>query len=329
MRAICVTSQRTLEYCDVPAPEAPPSGHVLVDMIASAITHGDKFFLTRPMPGAPPADGHDIYGANGAGIVVAIGDGVPAAMLGKQVAIYKSLAKSVHTRGLWCERAQVHYSSCLVLPDHIVARDLCGSLANVLTVYAFLEEAVTGGKGLIVTAGNSATGLVAAALVRRRGVPAMFLVRSAAARDGLLEHGTEHVLVSTENGFEDKFATLALELDATTVFDGVGGDLLSRILPHLPMNTAVRIYGFLGGASPIALPTTLLMGRNLMLRRFTVLESLIVTDPTRLANAFRELGNIMDEPLFQTRVGSEFRLDEIDHAMTFQSIDGGRALLIP
>ncbi len=96
------------------------------------------------------------------------------------------------------------------------------------------------------------------------------------------------MLISTENGFEDKFAALALELDATTVFDGVGGDLLSRILPHLPMNTAVRVYGFLRGASPIALPTTLLMGRNLMLRRFTELESLIAIDPTRLADALRE-----------------------------------------
>ena len=28
----------------------PLPGHVLVDMVASAITHGDKFFLTRPCP---------------------------------------------------------------------------------------------------------------------------------------------------------------------------------------------------------------------------------------------------------------------------------------
>ncbi len=329
MRAICVTSERTLECRDIPPPEAPPPGHVLVDMVASAITHGDKFFLTRPLPGPPAADGHDVYGANGAGIVAAVGDGVPAAVLGKQVAIYKSLAPSAHARGLWCERTLVPYAGCLVLPDQVQARDLCGSLANVLTVHAFLDEVAVGPRrGIIVTAGSSATGSVAAALVRRHGIPAIFLVRSAAARDALLEHGIERVLVSTEDGFEARLGALATEIGAATVFDGIGGDLLSRILPHLPVNATVRVYGFLGGASPIAFPTMLLMGRNLTLRRFTVLESPVVTDPARLAAALDEIGTIIDEPLFRTRIGGEFRLDQIDQAMSYQSADGGRALLV-
>ena len=50
MKAICVTTERTLELRDIPAPERPPPGHVVVDMDSAAITHGDKFFLTRPMP---------------------------------------------------------------------------------------------------------------------------------------------------------------------------------------------------------------------------------------------------------------------------------------
>ena len=64
-------------------------------------------------------------------------DAPPAAKLRKQVAIYKSLTPSAHARGLWCERALVSYAGCLVLPDQVQARDLCGSLANVLTVHAF------------------------------------------------------------------------------------------------------------------------------------------------------------------------------------------------
>ena len=146
MKAICVTSERTLECRNIPAPEVPVPGHVLVDMVASAITHGDKFFLTRPLPGSPPADGHDVYGANGAGVVTAVGEGVSAGVLGRQVAIYKSLTQSAYVRGLWCERAQVPYASCLVLPDQVSARDFCGSLANVLTVHAFLDEIGAAGR---------------------------------------------------------------------------------------------------------------------------------------------------------------------------------------
>jgi NADPH2:quinone reductase len=330
MKAICVTSERTLECRNIPAPEAPVPGHVLVDMVASAITHGDKFFLTRPLPGFPPADGHDVYGANGAGVVTSVGDGVPADILGRQVAIYKSLTPSAHVRGLWCERAQVPYASCLVLPDQIDARDLCGSLANVLTVHAFLDEIAAGGrKGVIVTAGSSATGAVAAALSRIRGVTAIFIVRSMSAREVLLAHGVRHVVVSTQDGFEAELGSLAAELDATTIFDGVGGDLLTRLLPHLPMNSIVRIYGFLGGMVPFALPSPLLMARNLTFRRFTVLESPLVTDPARLAAALSEIEKIIGEPLFRTRIGDEFRLDEIDQAMSYRSTGGGRALLVP
>ena len=109
MKAICVTSDRKLEVRDIPTPEAPPPGHVLVDMDASTITHGDKFFLTRPLPGATvlAAGGHDVYGANGSGRVVAIGNGVPGNYAGRQVAIYKSLARSPDSIGVWCERAQL------------------------------------------------------------------------------------------------------------------------------------------------------------------------------------------------------------------------------
>jgi NADPH:quinone reductase-like Zn-dependent oxidoreductase len=76
-------------------------------MDASTITHGDKFFLTRPLPGATSfsSSGHNVYGTNGAGTVAAIGAGVPSEVLGKKVAIYKSLTRSSETIGVWCERA--------------------------------------------------------------------------------------------------------------------------------------------------------------------------------------------------------------------------------
>ena len=331
VKAICVTSSRALEVRDIPTPEAPPAGHVLVDIDAATITHGDKFFLTRPLPGATAlATGrHDVYGANGSGKIAAIGAGVPAEYLGKQVAIYKSLARSPDAIGVWCERAQVPYTTCLILPDNVRARDYCGSLANVLTVYAFLSEVVAEGhKAIIVTAGNAATGHVAASLAQRRNVPAIFLVRSESARQELVRRGVERVVATTEENFEAKLGALAAETEATAVFDGVGGDLLSRILPNLPMSSTIYVYGFLGGPTPIALPAMLLMGKNLTLRRFANLESATVSDPQKLAAALKAIEEFIQDPLFATRIGKEFRFDQIDEAMAFQSASGSRAILV-
>ncbi|WP_407181536.1 zinc-binding dehydrogenase [Bradyrhizobium sp. STM 3562] len=317
---------------DIRAPEAPPPGHILVDMDAATITHGDKFFLTRPLPGATRfvPDGHDVYGANGSGKVAAVGAGVPSEYLGKQVAIYKSISRSPDTIGLWCERAQVSYRSCLILPDDVRARDYCGSFANILTVYAFLSEIqAKGHKGIIVTAGNSATGYIAASLTRRRNVPAIFLVRSASAREELIQHGVENVLLTRQDDFEAELGKLTTQLGTTAVFDGVGGALVSRILPILPMNSTIYIYGFLGGSVPITLPTMLLMEKNLTLRRFSNLESATVSDPQRLAAAMKEIEGLVDDPLFKTRIGKEFSFHQIDEAMAYEPVPGVRALLVP
>jgi hypothetical protein len=62
MKALCVTERRELEVRHVPTPMDLPSDHVLVDIEASAINHGDKAFLARPNTAA----GLDKYVENAA-----------------------------------------------------------------------------------------------------------------------------------------------------------------------------------------------------------------------------------------------------------------------
>jgi NADPH2:quinone reductase len=332
MKAICVRPDRALEVRDIATPDVPAPGHVLVDMDASAINHGDKAFLKLPsMAGRTLAAGqHDVWGASGAGTVVALGAGVPAHYAGKQVAIYRSLARSDAGIGLWCERVQAPYTTCLVLPDHVRARDYCGSLVNVMTAYAFLEQIVEDGhKGVIVTAGNSSTGIALAALARKRQVPAIFLVRSNVARDTLRGMGVEHVIVSNEDERgTDTLAALAAELGTTAIFDGVGGDLVGKIAPFLPMNSTIYCYGFLGEGAAIAVTPVLLMMKNLTLRRFSNFDSATVKQPEKLVAALSALEGLIDDPMFTTRLGREFGYDAIGEAMTYQSPEAAKAVLL-
>jgi NADPH:quinone reductase-like Zn-dependent oxidoreductase len=330
MKAICVTRGRELEVRDIPTPNTPAPGHLLIDMEASAINHGDKTFLRMPTAAgnALALGRHDVWGASGAGRVVAVGAGVPVEYTGKQVAVYRSLDRSPESVGLWCERAHVPYTTCLILPDHVRTRDYCGSLVNVMTAYAFLEEiADAGHKGVIVTAGNSATGHALASLARSRNIPAIFLVRTTAARDALSRLGVEHVIVTTE-GFNDTLASLSTELGTTAVFDGVGGDLLTRITPSLPMNSTIYFYGFLGGAAPVSIQSVLFMMKNLSMKRFSNFESRTVKEQAKLVAALKTLEGVIDDPMFMTRIGKEFRRDQIELAMAYGSADGAKAVLI-
>lgn len=331
MKALCVTSSRELELRDIPLPEAADPEHVLVDLVGSAINHGDKTFLRMPgvAGSASAASQFDVWGASAAGRVIAIGAGVPKTYLGTQVAVYRSIKRTPQTLGLWSERAHIHVASCLILPEDVQAMDYCGSLVNVLTAYAFLEQVtLEGHRGVIVTAGNSATGRAMAALVRQRRIPAIFLVRNEAARETLLQAGVENVLV-TVDGYTGQLAALAEELHSTAVFEGVGGALPGQLAPCLPMNSTIYFYGFLGGATPFALTSALFMTKNLTLKRFSNFESATVRDPQRLQDAKSMLAEVIDDTLFRTTLGPSFTFAQIDEAMAYEGIDGSKAILIP
>jgi NADPH2:quinone reductase len=332
LKAICVKPNRELEVRNVPTPNEPPPGDILVEIEACAINHGDKTFLARPSAAGSRLMAerrYDVWGASASGRVVAAGPDVPTDCVGRQVAIYRSLSRSPDTVGLWCERAQVPYTSCVILPEHVRARDYCGSLVNVITAYGFLQEiAESGHKGVIVTAGNSATGHAMAALARKRNTPVIFLARTAAAREDLYRLGAEHVIATTNENFEADLGALAVQQGTTAVFDGVGGELINRVAPSLPMNSTIYLYGFLAGAVPISLPSQLFVAKNLVMKRFSNFESATVNDPGRLSAALEELRGLIDDPLFQTKIGKEFSFDQIGQAMTYEARPGAKAVLV-
>ena len=333
MKAVCVTPDRELEVRDVPEPRQPPPGHLIVRIEAAAINHGDKTFLKRPAAAGPALarSAHDIWGASGAGEVGAAGPGVPDGYVGRRVAVYRSLGRGPETVGLWCEQAQVPYTACLRLPEGAEARDYSGSLVNMITAYAFLEMTCAAGhEGVVATAGSSATGHALAALARCRGVPALILVRSEAAGAHLRAAGVENVLCIGLGG-EDLDAVLerATVLKATAVFDGVGGATLSRLLPHLAQGSTVYAYGFLAGAEPVSFSSALLMGKDLTLKRFSNFETATVRDTGRLEQALQALEAQAADPLFFTKTGRSFGLEEIAAAMDYEAQPGAKALLRP
>ena len=332
VKAICVNAELELRLREVPTPRDAPKMHLLVNIEAAAINHGDKFFLANffAMGGQLKDDSDYVWGASAAGSICAVGSDVSADLVGRKVAIYRSLCRSEHTVGVWSEQALVPRLSCVVLPPSLTAADYSGSLVNVITAHAFLEQITTEGhKGVIVTAGASATGLAMAALARRRGVSAIFLCRSAVSAARLRSVGVEHVLITESENFERELSKLAQTLGTTAVFDGVGGKLISRIAPELPANSVIYLYGLLGASAPIAISSLVLLSKNLTLKRYNNFATPTVSDPEKLSAAITYLESIMDDPLFRTRTGKEFPFALITEAMAFEESPGAKAILVP
>jgi NADPH2:quinone reductase len=330
MKAVCVSGDRTLELRDVPTPDDVSDDYLLVKMEAAAINHGDKTFLKGPaLAGSAPATRiHDIWGASGSGRVLSMGAGVPSCYANKPVAIYRGLQRDRPAIGMWSERTRVPYRTCLPLPDDVSVKAYSGSLVNVMTAYAFIEQAMEEGHcGLIATAGNSATGRALLALARRRRLPAILLVRTQEAKVDLERHGAEHVIV-TNGELCTELGELASTLSATAVFDGVGGALITSIAPILPMKSTIYFYGFLGSMEQMSFSSVLFMFKNLTMKRFSNFDSPTVRDIERLDFALEDLRSCIDDPLFQTCAGREFRLEEIDMAINFEGHAGGKAVFI-
>ncbi len=331
MKAVTVTASRELEVRDVPTPAEAPKGHLLLEIDSAAINHGDKTFLKMPATTTGLNTSKDgIWGASAAGRVLAVGPGTPAEYLGKQVAVYRSLTSSAETVGLWSERAVVPFTSCVVLPEEVSAVEYSGSLVNVITAHAFLEEmASEGHTGVVVTVGGSATGLAVAALARRKNFPVLFLVRSERGAETLRALELEHVLVTSDADFDARFEQLAAELKTTAVFDGVGGNLITRIAPRFPRNSTVWFYGFLAGATPVAVPSALFMKKNLTMKPFSNFNSATVRDTTKLQHALAYLQGHIADSLFRTKVGRTFQFDQIQEAMAYEAEPGAKAVLLP
>ena len=331
MRAICVTAGRELELREVPEPRDPPPGHLLVRIETAAINHGDKTFLKQTNTAGPvlPRSVHDIWGASAVGQVVGAGSGVANGYVGRHVAVYRSIGRGPDTVGLWSETAQVPYTACLRLPDGVDPHDYSGSLVNIITAYAFLQTAAADGhRGVMATVGNSATGRALAALARSKGTAALLLVRSSSAKADLERHGIENVIVVDGDSRMEAAGERAMELGTTAIFDGMGGGGLSRVLPHLPQRSTVYAYGFLAGPDPVSFPSALLMSKDLTLRRFSNFESPTVRNPSSLAEAMRDLEAVADDPLFHTRVGRTFGLEEFDAAMAYETGAGAKAVYV-
>jgi NADPH2:quinone reductase len=331
MKAICVVKETNLEVQDTEKPSTASHENLLVQMEASGINSGDKYFLANPAARAAfGTQPNNVWGASGVGRVIGVGKNVPSHYKDKRVAIYRSLRRTPDTIGLWSEVAQIHHLCCLVLPENLNAIDYSGSLVNIITAYAFLNQAKDDGhKGVVTTAGNSATGRALLELARGKDIPAIALVRSAQAKKELGELGFTNVIDTSVESFGAELQTLAQQLGTTGIFDGVGGDIVTRIAPVLPRTSAFYFYGFLAGPEAFSIQSLLMMEKSLTMRSFSNFMTRTVQDNDALSKTFEELTTIIERPAFRTKVGAQFKFDEIHKAMQFKGNDGAKALLIP
>lgn len=158
-------------------------------------------------------------------------------------------------------------------------------------------------------------------------IPVVSIVRDEDRKAELKNLGAENVLVQTAKTFESDVAEMTERLETTAVFDGVGAELVNRIVGSLPLDSTVYSYGVLGKERLFSIPGDLLMARHLTLRSFSNFRSPTVRNPQELETALQKLSEVIAKPHFKTTCGKAFEFENVRDAISYVGEHGEKPIL--
>lgn len=208
-----------------PVPRPGP-GEVLVRVAAAGVNRPDVMQRTGrypPPPGAPTIPGLEI-----AGEVVALGEGIDPALLGRNVA-------ALVAGGGYAEYCRAPAGQCLPVPDALTLVEAAAIPETLFTVWINLFErgGVAQGDVVLVHGGTSGIGTMAILLGRLFGLTTIVTAGSDAKCRRALEIGAAHAINYTTHDFVAEVARITGGAGVAAVLDMVGGDYVARNLACL------------------------------------------------------------------------------------------------
>jgi NADPH2:quinone reductase len=299
MRAVVVTSHggpEVLAISDRPSPQ-PGAGEVVVDVAAAGVNFMDIYVREgRPPYGQEPPHA---LGAEGAGRVSAIGDGVTDIAVGDAVAW-------VGVNGSYAEQVTVPANRAVPVPDAvdpvvaaavmlqgITAHYLCHSTYPVAVGDLVVVHAAAGGVGLLLTQ----------MVVQRGGV--VVATTSGGEKDDLARQaGAQHVV--GYDSFVDTVLGVSDGEGAAVVYDGVGATTFDDSLRSLRRRGLMVLYGGASGPVPELEIQRLSTGGSLFLTRPTMADYIVTRE--ELLSRTDELFRGIAAGTLDVRIGDSYPL---------------------
>jgi NADPH:quinone reductase len=256
MKAIRINSfggPEVLQLEDAPAPK-PGAGEALVRMAFAGINYRDVYERIGRYGGTPPLTA----GAEGAGTVDSVGDGVTGVLPGDRVAFTNVL-------GADAQYAAVPVDRLIPLPDDVsleigAAFPLQGMTAHYL-VHDYYH--VTPGTTVLVHAAAGGVGLLLVQMLTAMQARVIGTTSTQEKAEAVRDAGAQDVILYTQT---TNFAAVVNELTegkgADLVFDGVGKTTFPGSLEAVRTRGTVVLYGSSSGpADPF--PPNSLQSRSL------------------------------------------------------------------
>ncbi|MEQ8900500.1 MAG: NAD(P)H-quinone oxidoreductase [Roseovarius sp.] len=259
MQAVEITEAggpEVLQPTTRPVP-APRAGEVVIRLAYAGVNRPDA--LQRAGMYAPPPTASDLPGLEGAGEIVALGEGVSEWAIGDQVC-------ALLPGGGYAEYVATPAAHCLPVPAGLGLKEAACLPETFFTVWSnvFQRGGLKGGERFLVHGGSSGIGTTAIQLAREFGARVFTTAGNADKCRVCTDLGAERAINYRE---EDFVEVLRAEGGADLILDMVGGEYLPRNVKALADDGRLVMIAFLQG------PKVELNFAQVMMRRLTITGS--------------------------------------------------------
>ncbi len=254
-----------LRYENVPTPKTE-AGHVLIKVLAAGINRLDHYIRQGSV--VPELPFPHILGADAAGEVAELGEGVTGITVGERVVLapgfpleedeYEihptSLAPSFTLPGLG---VQGTYAQYIEVPARFVLKDETGlTPEEVATLPVPLATAVRSvkevgevkvGDHVLIHSGASGSGSLQIQVARALGAHVATTVRDDAKGEYAKSMGADLVINTRKEDFVERILEWTDGRGADVVIDSLGGDVLPRSIDAVKATGIVVAFGFVAG----------------------------------------------------------------------------------
>ena len=306
-----------LNFTEVPTP-TPAPGQVLVKMRATGVNfieiYQRKGLYAVPLP--------TVLGAEGMGVVEALGEGVTTLEVGQRVAFTDGIST-------YAEHALVDAQKALLIPEGMddltaAALPLQGLTAHYLSSSTF---ALGPEHTALIHAGAGGVGLLLIQLAKMRGARVFTTVSDEFKAELAREAGADEVL--SYDGFDVRVRELTNGRGVDVVYDGVGQATFDRSLMSLAIRGMMVLFGAASGPVPEFDLQRLNSGGSLFITRPTLWNYLLTAEERNWR--WSELTEAVISGKLNVRIGGTYPLAEA--AQAHDDLAGrkttGKLLLLP
>lgn len=306
-----------LELVDVPIP-TPGPGEILVKMVATGV----NFIEIYQRTGIYSVDLPCILGAEGMGVVEAVGEGVTSVQPGQRVAF-------TDAKQTYAEYVVLPAQFALSVPEGIddltaAALALQGLTAHYLSHSTF---ALAPEHTALIHAGAGGVGQILIQLAKLRGARVFTTVSTKEKAALATEAGADEVL-EYEN-FSSRVRELTRGKGVNVVYDGVGKATFDQSLDSLAKRGTMALFGASSGPVPDFNLQRLNSGGSLFITRPTLWDYLLT--PEERQWRWNDLTDAVLSGKLNIRIGATYPLEQARQA--HDDLAGrkttGKVLLLP